>query len=162
MTDEFKHLLRIAGTDIDGNKRAARSLTKIKGIGPRVGMVACELAGIDYSKKAGNITDKEAAELEKVIENFQELEVPTWLLNRRKDYETGKDLHNITSNLMLSLRNDINLLRKIRSYRGIRHELGLPVRGQRTKSSFRKGITVGVSRRKVQQAAKSKKKERGK
>ena len=84
--------------------------------------------------------------------------MPVWLLNRRKDYSTGKDLHVTGSDLVISLRNDLNRLRKIRSYRGIRHEQGLPVRGQRTRTSFRKGASVGVTHKKIIQSQKEAKK----
>ena len=52
----------------------------------------------------------------------------------------------IESDLDMRLRDDLNRMRKTRSYKGRRHEFGLPVRGQRTKSTFRKGSSVGVSR----------------
>jgi small subunit ribosomal protein S13 len=70
------------------------------------------------------------------------------MFNRRKDYATNEDKHVIESDLMIIKQEDINRLKRIRCYRGIRHELGLPCRGQRTKSTFRRGQTVGVSRRK--------------
>jgi small subunit ribosomal protein S13 len=149
--------VRVAGNDLDGNKKAMYAVTKIKGIGRRVGRIACELAGIDPHKKVGYLSDKETKDLEKVIENFSEQNTPSWLLNRKRDYNSGKDMHLITSELLMSLREDVNRLKKIRSYRGIRHERGLPVRGQRTKSSFRKGTTVGVSRKKMAQARKESK-----
>ncbi|MFQ5975190.1 MAG: 30S ribosomal protein S13 [Candidatus Hydrothermarchaeales archaeon] len=159
MEEDFKYLVRVAGNDLDGNKKAMYGITKIDGIGNRVGRIACELAGIDPKKKVGYLSDKEVEKLEKVVENFSQQGVPSWLLNRRKDYHTGKDLHLITSDLIMGLRDDLNLLKKIRSYRGIRHERGLPVRGQRTKSCFRGGATVGVSRKKVvAQARKEKEK----
>ncbi|MFQ6136453.1 MAG: 30S ribosomal protein S13 [Candidatus Hydrothermarchaeales archaeon] len=160
MEEEFKYLVRVAGNDLDGNKKAMYAVTKIKGIGRRLGRIACELAGIDPHKKAGYLSDKEAKDLEKVIENFSEQNTPSWLLNRKRDYNSGKDMHLITSELLMSLREDVNRLKKIRSYRGIRHERGLPVRGQRTKSSFRKGTTVGVSRRKMAQVRKESKRRR--
>ncbi|MFQ5800538.1 MAG: 30S ribosomal protein S13 [Candidatus Hydrothermarchaeales archaeon] len=158
MEEEFKYLVRVAGSDLDGNKKAMYGVTKIDGIGMRVARIACELAGVDPEKKIGYLSDKEVTNLEKVVENFSQQGVPPWLLNRRKDYHTGKDLHLITSDLMMGLRDDLNLLKKIRCYRGIRHERGLPVRGQRTKSCFRKGATVGVSRKKVIQRMKEKEK----
>ncbi|MGZ7094973.1 MAG: 30S ribosomal protein S13, partial [Methanobacterium sp.] len=73
--------------------------------------------------------------------------IPDWMLNRRNDYETGETGHLIESDLLMTLREDLNRLKKTRSYKGRRHEVGLPVRGQRTKSTFRKGSSVGVRRR---------------
>ncbi len=146
--EEFKYLVRIGGTDIDGNKKVPVGLALIKGIGVRTGEVICNLAGVDPEKRIGYLTDEEVEKLDRLVTDFQNQKVPSWLFNRRKDYETGKDLHVIGSDLAIALREDLNRLRKIRSYRGIRHELGLPVRGQRTRTSFRRGITVGVSKKK--------------
>ncbi len=154
MEEEFRYLVRVAGNDLDGNKKAIYAVTKIDGIGKRVGRIACEMAGVNLEKKIGYLSDKEIQNLEKVVESFSQQTVPSWILNRQKDYRSGKDEHLTSSDLILGLRNDLNLLRMIRCYRGIRHERGLPVRGQRTKSCFRKGASVGVSRKKIIQAQK--------
>jgi small subunit ribosomal protein S13 len=149
--DDFRYIVRIAGTDIDGGKKVPYGLSKIKGIGLRTGEVLCAVTGIDPKRKIGYLTDEEVKKLDKAVSSLGELKLPSWLLNRRKDFATGRDYHVIGSDLAMALREDLNRLRKIRSYRGIRHELGLPVRGQRTRTSFRKGVTVGVTRRKSRQ-----------
>jgi small subunit ribosomal protein S13 len=71
------------------------------------------------------------------------------MLNRRKDMETGEDRHLTTADLKFFNDNDIKMMKKMRSYKGIRHMEGLPVRGQKTKSKFRKnkGKVMGVKRR---------------
>jgi small subunit ribosomal protein S13 len=97
------------------------------------------------------LPDEKIEEIEEVLKHPHEHNIPSWMLNRRRDYTTGKDIHLVGADLIMILREDLNRLKKIRSYRGIRHELGLPVRGQRTKSSFRKGRTIGVSRKKVRE-----------
>jgi len=157
--DEFKHLVRVAGTDIEGNKLVPYGLSKIVGIGLRTGEVLCELAHVNPSKRIGYLSDAEADKLGDLAENFQDQKIPTWLLNRRKDYDTGGDLHMISPEIAMTLREDLNRVKKIKSYKGIRHIQGLPVRGQRTRPSFRGGVTVRVSRKKTreQQAAKAKK-----
>jgi len=144
---DFKYIVRIANTDLDGNKKVIHALTGIKGIGLHMGTVIADAAGIDRNKKIGNLTDKEIEKLQEIISNLSKY-VPGWLVNRRKDYATGEDIHVIGADLPMILRNDINRLKKIRSYRGIRHELGLPVRGQRTRSNGRTGLALGVSRKK--------------
>jgi len=106
----------------------------------------------------GELSDVEIERLKSAI-NSAEKRLPWWMLNRKKDLITGEDKHIMGSDFVLKLREDINLLRKIRSYRGIRHERGLRVRGQRTKSTGRKGLVVGVTRKKVL-AAKAKAGER--
>ncbi|MBI5253280.1 MAG: 30S ribosomal protein S13 [Euryarchaeota archaeon] len=153
--EEFRHIVRISGTDVDGKKKIPYGLSKIRGIGIRIGEIVCSLAGLDANKKVGYLTEEEANKLDDVVSKFQEQKVPPWIFNRRKEYVTGKNLHAIGSDLVISLRDDLNRLKKIRSYRGIRHELGLPVRGQRTRTSFRTGTTIGVSRKKIAEAAKA-------
>ena len=158
---DFRYIVRIAGTDIDGNKKIPYGLSKIRGIGLRTGEVICNIAGIDPYKKVGHLTEEEANKLDEVVSSFQDQKVPGWMLNRRKDYTTGRDMHVIGPDLAMKLREDLTRLKKIKSYRGIRHALGLPVRGQRTRTSFRKGLSVGVSRKKsARMAAKKEAKEK--
>ncbi len=147
---EFKHLVRIAGTDIKGQSSIVYGLAKIRGIGPRTARIVCDKSDVKWGGKIGDLTDKQIERLGKSI-NDHEDGSPQWILNRQKDFETGKDRHIIGADLMLRLREDLNRLKKIKSYKGIRHGLGLPVRGQRTRSTFRKGATVGVSRKKIRQ-----------
>jgi len=72
----------------------------------------------------------------------------SFLKNRRSDFKTGEESHIIGSELDMKKDFDIRRLKKIRAYRGIRHAAGLPVRGQRTRSHFRKkGQAVGVKRK---------------
>ncbi len=143
---EFKYIVRIAATDIDGNKPTRYALTQIKGINFMVANAIINYSGVDGKERIGNLSDEEIEKLSKAIETINDW-LPSWLRNRRKDLYTGKDLHLIGTEIDLTLREDINLLKKIRSYRGIRHERGLPVRGQRTRSNKRRGLTVGVVRK---------------
>lgn len=73
--------------------------------------------------------------------------VPAWMVNRPVDVYTGVPKHLYGSDLALAKEDDINLMKKMRCYRGIRHENGLKVRGQCTKSTGRFGKIVGVSKR---------------
>ena len=147
-TPEIKHLVRIVNTDLDGHKSVQYALTGLKGIGIRTAKILANNAGIDSAEIIGSLDDSEVDKLRKTIDDFESV-VPTWMLNRRKDLATGKDKHLIGVNLGLSLTEDINIMKKTRSYRGIRHERGLRVRGQRTRSTGRSGTTVGVSRKRV-------------
>ncbi|RLF63710.1 MAG: 30S ribosomal protein S13 [Thermoplasmata archaeon] len=144
--DEFKYIVRIAATDIDGNKPVRYALTQIKGVGSSMAKLIAQSAGVDESVKIGNLSDEDIEKIDKTIASINEW-TPHWMKNRRKDRETGEDKHLIGADIDLVRREDINLLKKIRSYRGIRHEKGLPVRGQRTRANKRSGLTVGVSRR---------------
>ena len=145
---EFKGIVRLFGADLKGDRNVELALTGIRGIGLMMARGIAHTIDVDPLEKLGNLPDEKIAEIEAVIKNPQEYGLPPWMLNRRRDYDTGEDIHLVGADLIISLREDLNRLKKIRSYRGIRHELGLPVRGQRTKSSFRKGRTLGVSRRK--------------
>ncbi|MCK5109341.1 MAG: 30S ribosomal protein S13 [Methanosarcinales archaeon] len=147
-TPEIKHLVRIVNTDLDGHKSVQYALTGLKGIGIRTAKILANNAGIDSAEIIGSLDDSEVDKLRKTIDDFESV-VPTWMLNRRKDLATGKDKHLMGVNLGLSLTEDINIMKKTRSYRGIRHERGLRVRGQRTRSTGRSGTTVGVSRKRV-------------
>jgi len=148
MTENFRHIVRIAGTDLDGNKQIRWALTGIKGIGINFATMVCRAAGIDPFAKLGYMSDEDVKKLETVLEDPIAHGIPEWAVNRPKDYETGRNLHLIGAKLAMYWREDFNRLRRIRSYRGIRLERGLPVRGQRTRSNFRHGATLGVSRRK--------------
>jgi len=153
--EEFRHIVRILDTDLDGKKTVAYSLCGIKGIGRRVANVLVVSSGIDSRAKMGDLSDDEIARLKTAISGVKK-RLPGWMLNRKKDIFTGEDMHVMGPDLPLKLGEDINLLRKIRSYRGIRHERGLRVRGQRTKATGRKGLVVGVMRKKILAAAKAK------
>ena len=86
------------------------------------------------------------------IEGFMKSpELPSFLKNRQHDFESGDDLHISGVDLKLRREFDIKRLRKIKSYKGIRHAVGLPVRGQRTKANFRRNRkpSVAAAKKKV-------------
>jgi len=135
-------MIRLFQTDIDGEKNVMVSLTKIKGVSWSFANALCYKLKLDKQRKVGTLSEEEIKKIEEFIKNP---ELPSFLLNRRKDFDTGKDIHLNTTDLELRKDFDIKRLKKIRSYRGLRHALGQPVRGQRTKSHFRsKGKSVGV------------------
>ena len=149
---EIKQIIRVLNTDLDGTKLIYRALTKIKGIGTNFSHIICNVLDLDKKKKAGSLSPEEVKKIETLMENPKEL--PSWILNRRKDNDTGEDLHITTSKLKLLQEFDIKRLKKIKSFKGLRHAWGLPVRGQRTRGHFRKGKSVGVQKKKVQQVKK--------
>ena len=146
MEDEFKHLVRISRKDVDGNKTIEHALTDIKGVGLSLSKTICRVLDLDLNSKIGYIADEDVKKIEDIIEDPKAFDIPTWMLNRREDCVTGEDIHLIESDLDMTLRDDLNRMKKTRSYKGRRHEVGLPVRGQRTKSTFRKSASVGVRR----------------
>lgn len=96
----------------------------------------------------GSLSDEQLKKLEDVMKNPGSYGIPYHMLNRRGDPQTGQNKHLISSELNFAIKSDIDAMKKMRSYKGIRHELGLPVRGQRTRSSFRTGGIVGVVKKK--------------
>jgi len=144
---EFKHIVRIADTDLDGNKNLVFALTKIKGIGMRMARVIVNHLKLDPNQKLGTLDDENVKKLKKFIEEEIDSLFP-WLLNRRKDPYTGKNMHLLSKDVDFAKMIDIERMIKIKCYRGVRHAKGKKVRGQRTRTTGRKGRTVGVIRRK--------------
>jgi len=144
MSEEFKHILRITGTDVDGTLKAAYALTKIKGVNLNLANAILGKAGVNPETRAGFLTEAEVERIEEIIKEPTKHELPGWLLNRRKDVETGKDLHLISADLFLRTKMDIDQMKDMRSWIGYRHAYGLKVRGQRTRTTGRKGKAVGV------------------
>lgn len=124
------------------------ALTNIKGVGRRFSNLVLKKADVDQTKRAGELTNEEIDKIVTIITNPLQFKVPTYFLNRQKDYKDGKNMQLIANNLDFKLREDMDRLRKIRCHRGIRHSYGLRVRGQHTKTTGRKGKTVGVSKKK--------------
>ena len=143
---DFKYIVRLSNTDVDGEKKIVYGLASIKGIGVHMATIIVDKVKIDRFKKMGYLSDAEIEQLQDFINNIQK-NAPSWMLNHQKDYETGKDVHLVGSEIDMSLRDEINIMKKIRSYRGIRHERGLRARGQRTRANNRRGLALGVSKK---------------
>jgi small subunit ribosomal protein S13 len=158
---EIMTIIRVAGTDLDGEKSVFRAIRKIKGIGFSMGSAICKSAELDPHKKLGDLDEKEMERLESVIKEPLKFNIPVFIVNRRRDIETGKDMHLTGMDLTVSRKFDIQRHVDMRTYRGWRHMLGQPVRGQRTRSSFReKGKAVGVMKKDIKlQAKKAEEKE---
>ena len=146
-SQQFKEVIRLVGVDLNGHNLLCYELSKIKGIGPTLARVIPRIAGIPENLRTGLLTDQQVKKLETVIRNLDSY-LPNFLLNRRKDRETGRNLHLTGSDLTLQIQKDIEFEKRIGTWRGLRHKLGLKVRGQRTRTTGRKGRRVGVRRRK--------------
>lgn len=149
-----KTITRIASTDIPGDKKIFPGLTHIKGVSWAFSNAICNTLKINKERKISSLTETEINEIEKAIKNPS---LPAFLLNRRGDREAGKNKHLIVSDLELQKEFDIRALKKIKTYRGLRHALGLPTRGQRTKGHFRHGGAIGVQKTKVKQVKREEK-----
>ncbi len=141
---EFRHIIRLANTDLDGNKQILFAMKKIKGVDVMVANAALGIAGVDKTRKAGELDVEEVKRIDEILRNPGKYNVPAWMLNRRKDYETGEDTHLLGADLDFTKENDIKRMKKTKSYKGLRHQWGLTVRGQRTKANFRKNKGKGL------------------
>ena len=146
--DDFQHILRVLNTNVDGRTKVMYALTQIKGIGRRFANVVCKKAEIDMGKRAGELSAAELESLMVIVANPRQFRIPDWFLNRQKDYKDGKYLQNVSNQLDTKLRDDLERLKKIRNHRGLRHYWGIRVRGQHTKTTGRRGKTVGVGGKK--------------
>lgn len=161
MSEQFKYIIRLFGQDVDGTVKVPYALAMIKGIGYNTAMAITHKLGIDRNKRLGELTESELRAIENFLKNKDIPESPAWMYNRRKDYESGQDLHLVTNDLIFYVRNDIEREKKTKSWRGVRHALGLKVRGQRTRTTGRTGMTVGVKRGKGAQPQQQKQEEKG-
>ncbi len=147
---DFRHIVRIANTDLDGRKPLISAMKKIKGVDFSMANSICIRAAVDKTTTTGHLEEEDIHKLNQILKDPASYNIPEWILNRRKDYETGRDIHLVGVDLELAQKDDVKRLQKIKSYRGMRLAWGLPVRGQRTRSNFRKnkGKVVGVKRKK--------------
>lgn len=106
---------RLLGVDIPNDRKTVISLTYLYGVGPQTARDLCHKAGVDQDKRARDLTDEEVSRIATILERDYTVEGP---LRRQVQQNIGR-------------------LRDIRCYRGIRHRVGLPVRGQRTKTNAR-------------------------
>jgi len=108
-------MARIAGVDIPNNKRGEIGLTYIYGVGRSAAQQILEKAGIDFNKKVQDWTDDEQNAIRTVI----------------------GDSYTVEGELRSETQMNIKRLMDIGTYRGIRHRIGLPLRGQTTKNNAR-------------------------
>ena len=143
----FSHLVRVASTDVRGDKPVKYALAEIKGIGRYFAVAILRSLGIDENQRIGFLPDDVIKKIEEAIYDPVKAGVPAWLVNRKRDPKTGEDLHLIGADLSLQHKQDIEAMIKMKSWRGIRHARGLKVRGQKLKSNGRKGLSLGVRRK---------------
>ena len=127
-------VVRILSKDIEGKLNVYVGLTKIKGISWTFSHAICNSLSLPKLKKIGDLSQEE---IKKISEFISHPNLPAHLLNRRKDFETGETKHLSGTDLDVKKEFDIKRLKKIKSYRGLRHAAGQPTRGQRTRSHFR-------------------------
>jgi small subunit ribosomal protein S13 len=151
--------MRIVDANVDGTLKASYAVSKIRGINVRLAHAILRKADIDPEKRAGFLTEAEIDKIEEIAKDPLKYGVPSWLANRRKDPETGKNMHLISADLILKSKNDIQEMKDTKSWRGYRHAYGLKVRGQRTKTTGRAGKALGVKKKDVMAKAAAAKSE---
>ena len=134
----MQEIVRLCGKDLPGRKSLVHALLQIKGVSFAFAKAVVHAAGLQPRRKLGELSEEELKLLEGVLENPTKHGIPSWLLNRRKDYATGKDLHLLGDEVEITRKFDIQRAIEIKSWRGIRHMQGLPVRGRRLRGTFRR------------------------
>ena len=142
--DDIRYFVRIGQSDLDGTQSVERALTDLNGIGRRAARIIAEDAGVDRTATFGALEDDTIEEVVALVEGFAD-ETPEWLTNHRNEFFSGETTHRIGNDLEITRRQDINRMKMIDSYKGIRHKRGQKVRGQRTKSTGRTEGTIGVN-----------------
>jgi len=152
VSQDYKHIVRIGGSDIDGQESLIQGLAHIMGVGLRMSRTILAHLGMSPNDRVGYITDENIKAIESILRDPLAAGFPGWFVNRPRDRMSGRMLHLTGSDLDFASRNDIDRLRRIKSWRGIRHAAGLKVRGQHTRTTGRGGVAVGVSRKEVKAA----------
>jgi len=142
--EDLQYFVRIGQADLDGTKTVERSLTDLKGIGTRTARLVAEEAEVDRHATFGRLDEDAIDGVVDVVENLED-HVPEWMVNRKNDFFSGKSTHIVGSDVEEKRRHDINRMKQIDSYKGVRHKRGQKVRGQRTKSTGRTEGTIGVN-----------------
>ena len=126
-------MLRLVGIDLPENKRIEVALTYVYGIGPKISKIILERAKIDLNLRAKELTAADVAKLQKIIEEFK-----------------------VEGDLRKEIRENVQRLKRIGAYRGMRHSAGLPTRGQRTRTNARtlRGKRKTIGAMKKEEAAK--------
>ena len=159
MSSEFRYLVRIRGKDLEGRKKLIPAIADLRGVGDNFAQSIVSSLGLDPKMRLGTLSDSQLKELEKALTDGSSLKVPQWAFNRRRDPETGETKQLVGSDLDFAIKTDMDREKTVQSWRGVRHGLGLKVRGQRTRTTGRKGRTVGVRKSALQAAAAAKSKD---
>jgi small subunit ribosomal protein S13 len=141
------------GKDLEGRKKVTAALADLRGVGDNFAQSIVSSLGLDPKARLGTLSDVQLKEIEKALTDGSSLKVPQWAFNRRRDPETGETKQLIGTDLEIATKNDIERDKVVQSWRGVRHSLGLKVRGQRTRTPGRHGRTVGVRKSALQAAA---------
>jgi small subunit ribosomal protein S13 len=147
MSQEYRYIVRIMGTDVQGTLKTSYAVAQVKGVSSSLSNAVLKKAGVNPDVRVGLITESDVEKIEDVIRDPARYGIPAWMFNRRKDTDTGKDEHVLSADLAFKIKTDIDGAKEIRSWRGYRHAYSLKVRGQRTKTTGRAGKALGVKKK---------------
>jgi small subunit ribosomal protein S13 len=147
MSQEYRYIVRIMGTDVQGTLKTSYAVAHIKGISSSLSNAILKKAGVNPDVRVGLLAESDVGKIEDVIRDPVKYGIPGWMFNRRKDSDTGKDMHVLSADLAFKIKTDIDGAKEIRSWRGYRHAYSLKVRGQRTKTTGRAGKALGVKKK---------------
>jgi len=151
-SSNYRVVLRLGGVDLPGNIKVGYALPRVRGVGYPYSNAVLRVLGIDPNVPLGLLTDEQVSKLEAAIRSPEKHGLPPWLFNRQRDPRTGTSSHAVGPDLLIDVRKDVETMIKTKSWKGVRHSIGLKVRGQRTKTTGRLGQTVGVKRKGIVQA----------
>lgn len=146
---EYRHIIRLGGRDIDGQENLLQGLCRIKGVGLRLSKALLTYLKLDPLSRLGYLSDTDIERIEETLKDPVTAGLPTWYINRPRDRMSGKMVHLTGPDLDFVHRSDIERLKRIKCWKGIRHSMGLKVRGQHTRTTGRTGMSVGVSRKRI-------------
>ena len=153
----LRGIVRIAGKDMKGGIPLRRALLRVRGFSHTTSRVVADVvakeAGINPEEKVGKFSDEQIEAIDKILSEVHKHGIPKYLLNRRKDTETGEDIHVIMNDLIFTLRQDVEREKKLYTWKGYRHAYGQKVRGQKTRNTGRKGMALGVLRKSLREQA---------
>ena len=157
-TDELRGIVHLVGKDVKGQVPLIDALRQVKGVGFRLskifGRIISKEMNVSVETPIGMFTEDQTDKMEEIIKSPSKYKIPAYLYNRRKDMETGKDVHIAGSDVVFSMRGDVERQKTLYTWKGYRHAYGQKVRGQGTRTTGRKGLTMGVTKSKIAGAAK--------
>ena len=145
---DFKFILRVFNTNVEGKQKIPFALRQIRGLGRRLATIITKKAGLDVNLRAGDLSDVQIEKVVDICTNPTNYGIPLYLLNRKRDPKEGGYSQQISNGIDTKLRDDLEKMKRMRLHKGLRHYFGLKVRGQHTCSTGRRGKTVGVAKKK--------------
>ena len=151
--EEIRGIVHILGKDIKGQVQLDKALRQVKGVGARLSVIFADVISkemkVPKDTQIGKLSEEQVERIEEIIKSPGKYGVPSYLFNRRKDLETGNDIHIAGSDVVFVARNDVERQKTLYTWKGYRHAYGQKVRGQSTRTSGRKGMTMGVTKAKL-------------